>query len=619
MNLWHIYTNFYFNAYNSGGRVIMMKKESYGVSDIVGIPFRCAPWYSTLIAAQKIANGIIPTLQVIVTAKFLDTAIAIVSGNKVVNEIFIPLALVVLLIGYGWIASQLIKLVEIKLELKLRENFRVIITEKRAKLKYKHIENKDTWDLISRVAKEPEIQCKNAYRDLLDMISMILQIVGLLLVLVAQVWWAALVIVGISLPLFAVALKGGKATYEASREVSKYKRKYEYLREVLTGREGVEERALFGYTEKVNDKWEEQYESARKIEYKTELKWFIKMKTSSIITAIISIGIVIVLINPVLNGLLTIGMFISIVNGVFGLIQMMSWGLSYSVEQLAKNKEYLKDLTNFSQLDESEGAIDEPSRESLQLKSLEFKKVSFKYPGMDNYILKDLSFIIREGKHYAFVGVNGAGKTTITKLITGLYEDFEGEILINGKSIKEYKHSELKALSSVVYQDFAKYFISFKDNIALGNINSLDDNLDTINMNSAIKTMEMEDLIGKLPKGVNTHLGKIKSDGQDISGGQWQRIAMARSIISSASLRILDEPTAALDPISESNIYEQFEEISRGGTTIFISHRLGSTKLANEIFVIGNGAIVEKGSHEELIALNGAYAEMYESQRSWYL
>ncbi len=188
--------------------------------------------------------------------------------------------------------------------------------------------------------------------------------------------------------------------------------------------------------------------------------------------------------------------------------------------------------------------------------------------------------------------------------------------MINGKSIKTYRQDQLKAMCSVVYQDFARYCISFRDNILLGDINSFD-NLD--NMNKAIETVELQDVVGGLPLGISSNLGKIKNDGVDLSGGQWQRIAMARGIVSPASIRILDEPFAALDPISESNVYEKFEEISRGQTTIFISHRLGSTKIADEIFVIGDGAIVESGSYEELMKRNGVYTKMYESQRSWYI
>ena len=596
-----------------------LEEKNYGVIDIIRIPFKCSPLYAVVIALQKILQGIIPTLEIIVTAKFLDAATMVIKENRDIKEIFTPLILVVLLIAYGWISEQCIKLIEKKLELKLSEIFRVRITEKRAKLKYKYIENQETWDLISRVAEKPEVQIGEAYSDFLSMISMFIIVLGLFFVLITNIWWSAFVILVFSIPLFYLSIKGGKSVYEAKREVEKYKRKVSYLSEVLLGREGVEERTLFSYTDEINKKWYKQYEIARKIEYKATLKTFLKMKGSSVVTAIISVLIVLVLIKPVQSGLVSVGMFISIVNGIFVIIHMMSWQITYYMQQLAKNREYLKDLSKFASLEEREGATDKPSKDILKLKNLEFINVSFKYPGTENYILKNISFTIEEGKHYSFVGVNGAGKTTITKLITGLYEEFEGEILINGVSIKEYSHSDLKALSSVVYQDFAKYFISLEGNVALGNILSMEEEKNEVVINKAINTIGLGDLVSELPQGVKTLLGKIKSGGLDISGGQWQRLAMARSIVSPAPLRILDEPTAALDPISESNLYEKFKEISKGGTTIFISHRLGSTKLADEIFVIGNGTIIENGSHEELMDMNGVYAKMYESQRSWYL
>lgn len=597
---------------------MLLENKTYTTKDIIKIPLKAAPIPSMLIGLQKLLSGIVPTLQVLVTAKFIDTAVSVVANKKAASTIMPSLIAVVSLIAYSWISSQLIKFAEVKMELTTRSKFRTAVTEKRAKLSYKHIENTETWDLISRVSREPEVQIKNAYKDMLSMVAMILKILGILFVLFVQVWWAAFVILGFSIPLFYLALKSGKANYKASREVSKYKRKYEYLGEVLSGRDSVDERALFSFGDKINKNWLEQYEIARGIEFKTERKWFIKMKTGSLLTALVSILIVGVLLNPVQTGAITIGMFISLVNSVFSLVQMMSWELTYQVDQLAKNKEYLKDLSVFASLEETLGAIDKPISTSPEFKSLEFKNVSFKYPGTDTYILKNASFTIEEGKHYAFVGTNGAGKTTITKLITGLYDNYEGEILVNGKSIKEFSQSKLKSICSVVYQDFAKYFISLKHNISVGRIDGMDNDKNLKLISEAVSTIELNDVIGKLPEGMDTPLGKIKSNGLDVSGGEWQRIAMARSIINPAPLRILDEPTAALDPISESKVYEKFEEISKGGTTIFISHRLGSTKLADEIFVIGNGAILEKGTHNELMDTAGVYAEMYDSQRGWY-
>lgn len=168
---------------------------------------------------------------------------------------------------------------------------------------------------------------------------------------------------------------------------------------------------------------------------------------------------------------------------------------------------------------------------------------------------------------------------------------------------------------SVVHQDFAKYYISLKDNIALGNINIIDDK----RILKEIKHIGLIDTLVNLPEGINSFLGKIKENGVDLSGGEWQRVAIARSLVSDAPISILDEPTAALDPIAESKIYTIFDRISTGKSTIYITHRLGAAKLADEILVIDGGKVAECGSHNILMKRKGIYAEMFETQRSWYL
>ena len=184
-----------------------------------------------------------------------------------------------------------------------------------------------------------------------------------------------------------------------------------------------------------NELWHERYETARKIEHQVQKKWFIRTKAGGVITALISVLIVLVLLNPVFTGSLSVGLFMSLVGAAFNLVQMMSWGLSRSVDQLARYREYLKDLTEFAGLDESESGQVMPAGTAPQFRTLEFRNVSFKYPGTEKYVLRNLSFRMEAGRHYAFVGVNGSGKTTITKLIAGLYDNFTGEILLNGRSI----------------------------------------------------------------------------------------------------------------------------------------------------------------------------------------
>lgn len=594
---------------------MQIEARRYGLWDLVKLPLQAGPGAAVLTGLHYLLAGIVPTLHVVVTASFIDTAIAVLQGSAERSEIYSRLLAVVALIAYSWVSGSAAKLASTKLRLALQEHYHMAITEKRARLQYRHIEDPETWDLISRVTKRAEGQLGDGYDLLLSMAAMIFRILGVLGILISQVWWAAVVIIIFSVPLFALAVKSGKASYEASKETEKYRRKSNYLSSILTSRETVEERSLFGYGDPINELWHERYETARKIEHRVLKKWYIRTKASSLITAFISVLIVVVLINPVLAGDLSIGLFMSLVGATFSLVQMMSWGLGNYVDQLAKYREYLKDLTKFAMLEESDSAQMLPADPVPEFQSLEFRNVSFKYPGKEKYVLRNLSLRMEAGKHYAFVGVNGSGKTTITKLIAGLYDNYSGEILLNGKNLRKWDPAELKAMLSIVYQDFAKYYITFRDSIALGDVNRIGSDW---RINRAVDQVGLAAAVKKLPQGIHTPLGKIKADGQDVSGGEWQRIAMARAIANPAPLRILDEPTAALDPVSESELYHEFERISRGKTTIFISHRLGSTKLADEIFVIDGGRVLEQGTHQELMALNGVYARMYESQRSWY-
>lgn len=594
-----------------------MKENIRFIKEVIRIPFKYATLESSFIVIQKIFSGIAPTIEMFAIAMFINKSIAIASGTAWYNEIYFPILSLLLVVAVNWISEKLVAFMNVKLELKLKREYRVSITNKIAKLKYSYIENEESLNLISRVSKEPEIIIKNTYNYFLSMIALIVRISGVLGLLFFYSWWAALIIVVVSIPLFILAIEGGKAIYEVSKEVAKERRKSDYIGLVLTSREFVDERSLFSYGEGLSEKWIGIYENVRKREYKVERTRKIKSNLGGLITSLLSVLILILFLKPLSDGGLTIGVFISIGYGVMGLIQDMSWRLSWLIEELTKSREYFKEVRAFLILEEEIGAIELPTN-NINLETLEFKNVSFKYPGTEVYILKDLSFKIEGGKHYAIVGANGSGKTTLTKLITGLYNEFSGEILINGKEISSYNQSELKGLTSVIYQDFAKYFISVKDNIALGNVNHMDDKgFDNV-IKEASKTIEIEEKINSLENGFNSTLGKLKEESVDLSGGQWQRIAMARSIVSEAELRILDEPTSALDPVSESKVYENFEKISKNKTTIFISHRLGSTKLANEIFVLGNGKLVEKGSHNELMELDGVYKDMYESQREWY-
>lgn len=596
-----------------------MKNSSFNLSDLVKVPFKSSKLFCLVIVLQKMLDGLVPNIQLLLTANFVDTAIGIANKQAVYSSIVLPICLLILLIGYKWFSYQIRKFAEAKLIFALRENLKVSITDKRASLKYSHIENHDTWDLISRVSKEPEMVFRNAFINLLNFLSLIIQVVGIVLIIATQIWWAALFIIVMNIPLVYLAIKNGQITYQADRDVSKYNRKHEYLREVLIGRDSACERALFDYSESVNSIWNEQYEISRKLQLKAYSIYFIKTKVGAILTALVSILMIALLIRPTVLGELSIGLFMSITSNLLNLVRVGTVQLTLCLKEISRNKEYLLDLNAFCMLEELAAATEKPLKDLFKIESIEFKDVSFKYPGTEQYILKGISFTLQGGRHYAFVGENGAGKTTVIKLITGLYDNYEGEILVNGKCLRQYTPQEMKAMCSVVYQDFAKYSVSVKDNISLGDINTLHQDENHNRVMRALEQLNLQNTVDQMPNKENTPLGKIKKDGVDLSLGQWQRIAIARSLVSKAPLKILDEPTAALDPISESHIYKEYEKLSKGHTTICISHRLGSTKLADQILLFEDGKITEIGTHKQLMEKNGLYAQMFENQRSWYL
>ena len=598
---------------------IEIKNKTYTLWDAYFLTAKCVPFHAAFQWVTNIIGGILPSISIIVTTKFIDNAIAIASGKMAYNQISIPLAALIAITVYSRIISNFNRSQIQKMTMRMQEVFSMLVIEKKAKLKYEYIEDKKTADLLARISKKSAAYMLSVFKTINYIILLIFRTFSVVAVLFTQIWWAAIVIVIFSIPLVYLTIISGKSKYKTHRETEKYRRKAGYLSGLISGRDNVEERAVFGYSRDINEKWFKEYETARKLEQKVYIRNFIKVSSSNIMTALVIVGIAAVLLQPVISNAITVGLFIAIIEASNSLINSVRYGLVWELGHLTNLSEQMKDFSIFAKLEETPDAICQPSKTKHNLESVEFCDVSFKYPGTNKYILKNMSFKIEAGKHYSFVGINGAGKSTVTKLIIGLYTNYEGTILINGKDLLTYNQSDLKAIVSVVFQESARFSLSLRDTIAVGNINKINTKEMDEEVNEAIETMALGDTLKSLSDGFDTKLGRLADKSAELSGGQWQRIAMARSIVNPAPLKILDEPTAALDPVSESKIYEDFEKISRGSTTIYISHRLGSTKLADIIFVIDDGKIAESGSHQELMAKKGLYTEMFENQRSWYL
>ncbi|MDB5489855.1 MAG: transporter ATP-binding protein [Reyranella sp.] len=244
-----------------------------------------------------------------------------------------------------------------------------------------------------------------------------------------------------------------------------------------------------------------------------------------------------------------------------------------------------------------------------------FEDVGFIYPGAERWAVRHLSFTLKAGEVVALVGENGAGKTTLVKLLTRLYDPDEGRILLDGRDLRDYGLDELRGSMGVIFQDFVRYNLPAGDNIAVGRVDARDDHE---RVARAANRSQADEVIARLPHGYDQMIGKRFKNGVELSGGEWQKIAIARAYMREAEVLILDEPTAALDARAEFEVFQRFKELSKGKTAVLISHRFSSVRMADRILVLAEGKVEAQGTHEELVAQEGRYAELFELQAAGY-
>ncbi len=301
---------------------------------------------------------------------------------------------------------------------------------------------------------------------------------------------------------------------------------------------------------------------------------------------------------------------------VFRQSQTTFQGMFYNTSQLYESGLFLENLFGFlgiaPQMRSGEGIkVPRPIRQGF-----EFRDVSFRYPDREDWALRGVNLTIRPGEKIALVGANGAGKPTLIKLLTRLYDATEGQILLDGVDLREYDLEDLRDCVGVIFQDFVRYQVTARENIGFGQIKDLGNEARII---AAAERGGADEVMAKLPGGYDTLLGRWFEKGAELSGGQWQKIALSRAYMrEQADVLVLDEPTAALDAESEHKVFERFRELTRGRTSLLISHRFPTVRMADRIVVIEGGEVIEQGTHDELLAADGRYAELFRLQAMGY-
>lgn len=416
------------------------------------------------------------------------------------------------------------------------------------------------------------------------------------------------------IPSFFNEIKFSQRQYSLARSWTTERRELDYLRYIGANDKTAKEIKLFGLTDFLVNR----FENLSKQYYKLNRKLAIKRSSLGFVFNVIGslsyYAAYVFIIYRVLSGVITLGE-LTFLSGSFNRLMKSLQDFFSRFTRISESALYLKDYFDFMDI-----SVKSKTNEDVKIPTeiqygFEFKDVHFSYPESDVEILKGINFHLKSGEKMAFVGQNGAGKTTLIKLLLRFYEPTSGEILLDGINIKRFNKAEYQEFFGVIFQDFFKYEFTVKENIAIGDIDELD-NQSKIERAAALSLAN--EVISELQEGYNQQLGKRFVKGIELSGGQWQKVALARAYMKDAKVMILDEPTSALDARAESEVFERFIGLTSGKTSIIISHRFSTVRQADRILVLQDGKVLEIGTHEELMKKPKLYAELFNLQAEGY-
>ena len=446
--------------------------------------------------------------------------------------------------------------------------------------------------------------------------SMITDVVALLslLVYLAQFHWAIpLLLIAGTTPGVLIRERQHRAAYLVERKQTPRQRRLEVLTDILTGRAAAAELRLFGFGPWLIDRAEKLWLGMRDERMQLERRELKLTLVSDGINALVTLATIGFGVVLLVAGRVSLGATAAFFAAIDG-FQQHYWGLVWDASRVYNDLRYIRDFFEF--IDSPRLDFDKGTRLPGPIsRGIELDNVSFTYPGSDRPALADVSITLRPGERIALVGENGAGKTTLAKLLMGLYEPTSGRILVDGVDLKEIALADWYRRIGAVFQNFTRYQVSLRENIGFGWLPKLDD---AEAIARAAARSGADEVSASLPRGLETPLGKEFQEGSELSVGQWQRLAIGRAYLRPADILILDEPASGLDAKAEAGVYDHFARMAEASTVVLISHRLGSCRLADRILVLNEGRVVEQGTHSQLIAAGGEYAELFKLQAGWY-
>lgn len=569
--------------------------------------FCYAPVIAAVYAFLALTSSVFTVVQILFLERLVNHVTAYISAPSELYSVLLRGTLYIIsLVGAQAYLFTLGKLGKY-LNRKLTQSLSPAIINKFSRIDYNYFENAEFKDVMSRMTANPQQTIYDTFFSVINCISQVVKLVGMLGVFFRASLWIGLGAAFIGIPMSILNVQATVKQQRLLRETTSDQRMGEYLQNLFSDKHSAYEIKIFHAKDHILDIW---HEVMKRI-FERYIKITKILLRAQSIVSLLKIAYtsfaVITLISGFISGAIELGVVVSILYSIGNMFSILT-AAAYCISDLgARTYEigYYKEFMDFGE--RTQGRENMPYNHDIT-----FENVSFKYPGTEREILHNLSFKIKSGEKVAIVGVNGAGKSTIIKLLCGLYTPDSGRITVGGKDISKLSPEALRQVISVVFQDFCSYQLTLRENVAFGDLSKLNCEgplFEALTFAGAEKIAE---------NGLDMNLGRLEEDGIDVSKGQWQRIAISRAFLSNADFIILDEPTASLDPIAESKLYESFSSVLQTRGCILISHRLASARLADRIMVIEGGEVIETGSHDELMHSKGLYSVMYEEQSEWY-
>ena len=497
----------------------------------------------------------------------------------------------------------------------LTDHVHNVLHAKSVAVDLEYYENSRYFDTLHNAQKEAPFRPKRIVNSVVGIFqkSILLAVIAGLLI---SLDWRISVVLFVSLiPGVLVRLRYARELYQLQNRRTPAERQAKYLSGILTEDAHAKEIRLFNLGELFIDRYRQVRKQLREEKLAIATRRFFPEIAINVMTNMLVFGALAFIAFRALSGTVTVGdlvmYYLAFMRGQNYLQQLMS-----SIAYLYEDSLFLTNLYEFLDIKPKvvESIHPRPVPRVLK-KGIVFEHVNFDYPNGDRKVLKDINLTIRPGEKIAIVGDNGSGKTTLVKLLCRLYDPMAGVIRFDGIDIREFETVKLRRAISVVFQDYVHYDLSARENIWLGNID-LPPNDERVLV--AARNSGADAVIAGLPYGYETTLGKRFADGEELSIGEWQKVALARAFMRDAQIIVLDEPTSALDAGAEYEVFKKFYELTKGRMAIFISHRLSTVKMADRIYVLEGGRIVERGTHEELLRRRGKYESLFELQASSY-